>query len=174
MSVSDSAAASARTFEHSVRATAMRIAPNKRRANSEYISKRVGLVLRTGMKHREFRQVQRRLERNRMASLPVLVGVRDSRSSPTAPICGLIIVGSDGAVSPQERAGLEAVVQQAAARRTPVLALSDASALALRALGHAPAHEAYAGVLIGANIEQLSAGAEIDRAIDLISACPER
>lgn len=153
---------------------AMAIAPRKRRrAATDPESKCVAVVLRPGMRQREYRRVERRLEKNRMTTIPVIVGAPAKRAGASPPICGVIIVGSKGMARRADQSGLEAVVQDAAERDTPILALSDAGPLALAALGKAAPDEPCAGVLIGDDIEPLKAE-DIDRAIDRMGAATPR
>lgn len=149
----------------------MQIAPRKRRALA--VPKCVGLVLRPGMKQREFRRVEQRLDRNRLASLPVIVGASAKRSTLNTPICGLVVVGSDAALRAEDQHGLESIVRDAIERQAPVLALSDAVPIALSALGEPLLERDCAGVLINKRVERL-AYADIDRAIDRIGAGPPR
>lgn len=156
-------------------ASALRIAPAKRAGAAQETEKKyVAIVLRPGMRQSEFRRIERRLARHKLASLPVLVGASGRKNPPNAPICGMIVVGSHAPVRPHEQSDLAAAVRDASERAAPILALSDAAPLALNALGEPEPEKPLTAVLITDGVKTLAAQSDIDRAVDLIAASPAR
>lgn len=137
--------------------------------------KRAAVVLRRGMRQAEFHSVEARLNRNHLSSLAVLVGTNGKGASvPDAPLCGLIVTGSDSATHAVERAVLIEVVRDALGRELPVLAISDAVPLALSAAGMEPPSSPHQAVLIGDEVRALQAHVDIERAIDSMATAPPR
>ena len=163
-------------YRPSALARSLRVGPSKRSRNDvTRETKRAAVVLRPGMRQSEFRRVDLRLDRNHLAKLPIFVGANARRVSvPDAPLCGLVVTGSDGVAHRAECAGLAEIVRDALDRKVPILALSDAAPIALAAAGCEPPTAPHQAIFIGDGVEGLSARADIDRAIDMMAALPPR
>lgn len=163
-------------FRPSALARSLRVGPSKRtRGALLKDSKRAAVVLRPGMRQSEFRRVEVRMSRNHLSSLPIIIGANAKHAGvPDAPLCGLIVTGSDAVTHPTERAGLFEIVRDAMERDVPVLAISDAAPLALSAAACEPPRAPFQAVLIRDEVHGLAARADIDRAIDMMAAAPPR
>ena len=107
------------------------------------------------------------------SSLPVLAAQRRGPGLES-PVCGVVITGGDMMPSPAERELIQETVRHAREREVPVLALSDAAALALEAAGIVGNVAADHAVLISDDVRVLSSRREIEDAIKQISRLPMR
>jgi hypothetical protein len=135
--------------------------------------KRAAVVLRRGMNHAEFRQIEARLEALDLVFMPILAERRGAAAADGA-FCGLIITGGDRLPSPKEREMIADTVQQTVERKAPVLALSDAVEMVLDAAGFDPAKEGVCAVLIHRGVRELKTPKEVDEAIAMMAASPMR
>jgi len=135
--------------------------------------KRAAVVLRRGMNHAEFRQIEARLEALDLVFMPILAERRGAAAADGA-FCGLIVTGGDRLPSPKEREMIADTVQQTVERKAPVLALSDAVEMVLDAAGYDPAEEGACAVLIHRGVRTLRTPKEIDEAIAMMAASPMR
>jgi hypothetical protein len=172
----DASALNESDYRPSKLARSLSIGPKKRsKADISRCAKRAAVVLRRGMRQADFRRIEMRLDRNELASLPIIVGPGGRAGLvPDTPLCGLIITGSDGVVHADERRSLEDIVRNAADRDVPILAMSDAAPLALAAAGREPIEGNPGAVLIGRSVSVLSSRSDIDKAIDRMAAAPTR
>ncbi|NJO32592.1 MAG: hypothetical protein HC869_05100 [Rhodospirillales bacterium] len=115
------------------------------------------------------------MNRNHLASLPIIVGANAKEAGvPDAPLCGVILTGTDAVVHPAERASLAEIVRDAINREVPILAISDSAPLAVAAAGWEPLGGSHRAVLIKDKVSRLNARADIDRAIDIMAASGPR
>lgn len=138
-------------------------------------AKRLAIVLRRGMKQAEFRHIESLMDQHTLVSLPVLAAQRRGPGLES-PVCGVVITGGDMMPSPAERDLIQDTVRHARSRDVPVLALSDAAALALEAAGVTGGVAADHAVYIAApdDVRVLSTQREIEDIIKQISRLPMR
>ena len=87
-------------------------------------------------------------------------------------MCGLIITGSDAICHPAEEAQLAELVRSAKARNITILALSNASPIALDALGFEPRAARFGVLIHREEITELATQRDADRAIDAVARSP--
>jgi len=137
------------------------------------VQKRAAIVLRRGMKQTEFRHVEAQLAKHMLTSLPVLVAQKRGAVADT-PVCGLIVTGGDMAPTQAEHDMILDAVRVVRERDLPVLALSDAAALACEALNIDLQEGGALALLIDGDVRPLTTQREIDDAIKLIARAPQR
>lgn len=134
----------------------------RRRSTEAPVLKRAAIILRRGMRPLEFRRVEDLLEQYGVSSLPIVPGQR--KGSGDAPICGLIVTGSDIDASVMERDMIEAAVCDVAARGRPILAFSDGAPLVFEALGREAPQGAYLAVLVDDDVKVLTTQRQVEDA----------
>jgi hypothetical protein len=175
MSLTASAAGAATSlrFKPSPLARAIRIAPTKkkRQADIDRDAKRVGVVLRKGMRQTEFRRIDMRMSQHDLATAPIVIGGKNSALTDTA-LCGLIVTGSDAICHPAEVEQLAGLIRAARERTVVVVALSNAAPIALAAMGLQPTEGNFGVLIDGATATALTTQRDADRAIDLLARSP--
>jgi hypothetical protein len=157
--VTDTMSASRRAVAALARAPAI---PRRRAAEAPAPS-RAAIILRRGMRPLEFRRIEDLLDRFSIVSLPIVPGQRKG-SLTDAPVCGLIITGSDLDVSTIERDMIATAVADMAARGRPILAFTDGVDLVFEALGREPPRGEYQAVLVGAEDRVLTTTRQVEDA----------
>lgn len=154
-------------------ARAPSIPVRKPRDHSAAATKRAAIVLRRGMKPTEFRHLESQFEAHELGSLPVVVAQKRGTVAET-PVCGLVVTGGDMQPTHAEREMILDAVRVVRERGLPVLALSDAAALACEALGLDLAEGGALALFIDAEARPLKTQREIDEAIKFIARAPQR
>lgn len=146
-----------------------------RRQGDAPAQKRIGIVLRRGMLQREYRQVEARLDARNVTRHAIMFGHKKTAPTEGAALCGLIITGGDMTPTADERALIVEAVQDSIRREAPVLALSDAAAIALEAAGlETPAGQHCAVLIDRRGVHLLLTPKEIDAVIDQMTHVPMR
>lgn len=164
-------------FRPSALAQSLRIGPTKRTKDDiARTAKRAGVVLRRGMREDEYRRVEMRLNENDLTTMPIIIGQGSKGPAvPDAPLCGLIVTGSEAVVHPEARESLSSIVRDAAERKVPILAMSDAVPLVLEAIGREAPRGRCNAILVGkTTVTGLTTRREIDTAIDDMAASRPR
>lgn len=132
-------------------------------------AQRAAVVLRPGMRPTEFRRVEEHLERNNLARVPVTIVGGKLPDLPSGPLAAMVVTGTTASPHLNEVRALQAVVQAAANRDIPILALTDAAFEVTRALGQPFPAAMPAGVLISGDLKPLKTFEEVGNAIDEMS-----